>query len=88
MADYNATMKRHKENNLLVYLQVLDNECSKEYQSTMRDRCGVKFQLVPPDMHRQNAAEQAIGTFKAHFLAILAGVADDFPRHFWDLLLP
>ena len=53
----------------------------------MRDRWGVKFQFFPPDMHRQNAAEQAIRTFKAHFLAILAGVSHDFPRHLWDLIL-
>ena len=39
-------------------------------------------------MHRRNAAEQAIRTFKAHFIAILAGVAPDFPLHLWDLLLP
>ena len=39
-------------------------------------------------MHRLNAAERAIRTFKAHFIAILAGVAPDFPRHLWDLLLP
>ena len=35
-----------------------------------------------------NAAERAIRTFKAHFIAILACVAPDFPRHLWDLLLP
>ena len=39
-------------------------------------------------MHRRNAAERSIWTFKAHFLAILAGVAPDFPRHLWTLLLP
>ena len=39
-------------------------------------------------MHGRNAAEQAIRTFKAHFLAILDGVAPYFPRHLWDLLLP
>ena len=54
----------------------------------MRDKWGVKFQLVPPDMHRKNAVEQAIRTFKAHFLAILADISHDFPRHLWDLLLP
>ena len=26
--------------------------------------------------------------FKAHFIAIIAGVAPDFPRNLWDLLLP
>ena len=61
---------------------------SKDYQATIQNRWKVQFQLVPPDMHRQNAAERAIITFKAHFLAILASVAPDFPRHLWDILLP
>ena len=39
-------------------------------------------------MHRCNKAEQAIWTFKAHFLAILASVDPLFPRNRWDLLLP
>ena len=39
-------------------------------------------------MHQSNAAEQAICTFKSHFIAILAGVAPYFPRNLWDLLLP
>ena len=39
-------------------------------------------------MHRRNAAERAIRTFKAHFLSILAGVDQDFPSNLWDLLLP
>jgi len=30
----------------------------------------------------------AICNFKAHFLSILAGVADDFPPSLWDRLLP
>ena len=59
-----------------------------EYQATISNRWKVQFQLVPPDIHRQNEAEQTILKFKAHFLAILAGVAPYFPRHLWDLLLP
>jgi len=39
-------------------------------------------------MHRRNRAEQAIRTFKNHFLAILAGVVKSFPPYLWDLLLP
>ena len=38
-------------------------------------------------MHSQNAAERSIRTFKAHFVAILSGVAPYFPRHLWDLFL-
>ena len=39
-------------------------------------------------MHRQNIAEKAIQTFKGHFIAVLAGVSDNFPIHQWDNLLP
>ena len=81
-------MQRLKEKDLLVELHILDNECSKEYQATIRKRWGFQFQLVPPDMHRRNAEEQSIRTFKSNFVAILAGVAPDFPHHLWDLLLP
>ena len=47
------------------------------------------FQLVPPpNMHRQNAAERAIHTFKSHFLSTLAGVPVDFSKYLWGLLIP
>ena len=54
----------------------------------MKEKRWVTYQLVPPDLNRRNAAERAIRTVKAHFLVILAGVAIDFPRHLWDLLMP
>ncbi len=46
------------------------------------------MELVPPGCHRCNAAEVAICNFKAHFLSILAGVANAFPPNLWDQLLP
>ena len=52
LAAYNTIMQRLKEKDLLVNLHILDNECSKEYQATIRNRWKVQFQLVPPDMHR------------------------------------
>ena len=42
---------------------------------------------MPLDFHRRNAAERAIRTFKAHFLAIIAGVDRYFPSSLWDTLL-
>ncbi len=30
----------------------------------------------------------AIRNFKAHFLSVLAGIANDFPPSLWDCLLP
>ena len=43
LAAYNAIMQRLKEKDLLVDLQLLDNECSKEYQGTIRNRWKVQF---------------------------------------------
>ena len=43
---------------------------------------------APPHVHRRNAAEHSIRTFKAHFLSILARVDTSFPNYLWDKLLP
>ena len=45
-------------------------------------------QKVPSNMHRRNAAEKAMGTFKNYFKAILAGVHRIFPMYIGDRLLP
>ena len=42
---------------------------------------------MPPDVHRRNAVERAIRSFKAHFLAILSGVDSALPRSLWDTIL-
>ena len=47
---------------------------------------GITYQLVPPNVHRRNIAKIAIITFKAHFVAILAGLNTDFPKYMWDNL--
>jgi hypothetical protein len=49
---------------------------------------GCRVELTPTDMHRRNAAERAIQTFKGNFISVLAGVADDFPITRWDKLIP
>ena len=57
---------------------ILDNEAPEDFKNAIRANiCRVK--LVPPDMHCRNTAEQAIQTFKGHFISILSGVANDFP---------
>ena len=48
----------------------------------------MSFQLVPPHIHRRNAAERAIRTFKNHFIAGLASTDKLFPLHLWDRLVP
>ena len=88
MVAYNNIMQNLKDRNMLVHLQMLDNEARKEYKTIIKDKWNIKYQLVPSQSHHQNAAERAIRTFKDHFISILVGVADDFPRLHWEQLLP
>ena len=47
-----------------------------------------RVELTPADMHRRNAAERAIQTFKGHFISVLAAVPNSFPINQWHKLLP
>jgi hypothetical protein len=67
-------------------LQRLDNEASTALLLFL-DNNQVDAQLTPPHVHRRNAAERAIRTFKNHFIAGLASTAPDFILHLWDRLL-
>jgi hypothetical protein len=48
---------------------------------------GMDYKLVPTGQHRRDQAEQAIQTFKAHFISILASVDNKFPLLLWCHLL-
>jgi hypothetical protein len=67
-------------------IYILDNEFAMDLRSSM-EKYNVTYQLVPPHVHRRNAAERAIQTFKHHFLAILASCDLNFPISEWDRLL-
>jgi len=66
---------------------VLDNELSNELKKAFEKK-KVKFQRVPPNIHRRNSAERAIQTFKNHLLSGLATCHSQFPIAEWDRLLP
>jgi hypothetical protein len=68
-------------------LQRLDNEASNLLK-TFITTAGIDFQLAPPGIHRRNAAERAIRTFKNHFIAGLSSTDRHFPIYLWDKLLP
>ena len=68
-------------------LHILDNQCSEELRKAFK-KYQVNFQLVPPHVHRQNAAERAIQTWKNHFLAGISPLDPNFPIQEWDRLLP
>jgi hypothetical protein len=68
-------------------LHILDNECSGDLKNTFNEN-NIEFQLVPPYVHRVNAAERAIQTWKDHFLAGLATCDPNYPLREWDRLMP
>ena len=88
MAAYNTIMQRLKDRDIIANPQILDNEASKEYKMLIKNKYNINYQLVPSHIHCQNASEIAIQTFKAQFISILAGLADNFPRRHWYQLLP
>ena len=47
---YNIIIQRLKDRNMLVHLQILDNEASKEYKTITK--------VVPSQIHQQNASER------------------------------
>ena len=46
----------------------LDNEAYPHFQRELKAN-NIDFQISPPGMHRRNAAERAISTFKGDFIA-------------------
>ncbi len=75
---YQKTINRMKVAGLQLKKQVLDNKCLAAMKACIKEN-DMDYKLIPPGQHRQNQAEQAIQTFKAHFISILAGVDDKFP---------
>lgn len=80
---------------IIEYLQIrgfkprthwLDNEASQAIKDYDRQH-NIAYQLVPPHIHRRNAAERAIRTWKNHFIAGLCSTDTTFPQHLWDRLL-
>ena len=68
-------------------LHTLDNEASTILRDYLRSE-DVEYQLVPPHIHRRNASERAIRTFKNHFIAGLTSTDPNFPLSNWCRLLP
>jgi hypothetical protein len=85
---YNALLLRLKWAGIVPKKHVLDNEVSENMKNHIRDKCKLDMELVLPGCHRRNAAKVAIRNFKAHFLSVLAGVADNFPPNLLNWLLP
>ncbi len=66
-------------------LKVMDNQATKHIKKILTEN-DCKLQVVEPHNHRVNAAERAIQTFKAAFIAALATTDSNFPLQLWDRL--
>ena len=64
----------------------MDNECAAATK-TWAVLANIDIELVPPGQHRTNRAERAIRTWKAHFIAILAGIDPDCPMYLWEYFI-
>jgi hypothetical protein len=85
---HNALLLQLKWAGIVPKKHVLDNEVSENMKNHICDTCKLDMESVPPGCHRRNAAKVAIHNFKAHFLSVFAGVANNFPPNLWDWLLP
>jgi hypothetical protein len=65
----------------------MDNEASTALKTFLTAR-EMKFQLVPPRVHMQNAAERSIQKFKNNLLAGICSADKQFTLHLWDQLTP
>jgi hypothetical protein len=84
---YKAIFKNLTEKGFKPKLNVMDNQATKYIRKFLtEEEC--KLQLVEPHIHRVNAAERTIQTFKDVFIAALATTDRDFPLQMWDKLTP
>jgi hypothetical protein len=65
------------------WLDIEASNALKEFNKSEK----VDYQLVPPHVHRRNAAERAIRTWKNHFIAEICSTYTAFPLHLWDRIL-
>ena len=66
---------------------VMDNKINGDLRDAIKKE-NMQLQLTPPNIHRRNAAERAIQTWKNHFLSGLATCHPQFPVREWDRLIP
>jgi hypothetical protein len=84
---YEVLIRDLTDRGLTPRLRRLDKECLRALHIFLAQE-DIQLQLAPPHMHRHNAAERAIHTFKNHFIAGLCSVDLNPPLGLWDKLLP
>ena len=74
------------KNTITTKFWIIDNEASAYLKDALKTE-KQDHQLTPPHMHRINAAERAIRTYKNHLLAGLATCDAEFPITEWDRII-
>lgn len=64
----------------------LDNELSRKNEKWLTEK-DVIIEIVQLYIHRRNAEEIEISTFKNHFIAVLCATHHDFPLCLWEDLI-
>ena len=83
---YNKWINIFQMKGILHSTHWLDNEAPSEIININKNY-NITHQLTPPHMHRINAAERAIRTWKSHFITGLASTNSMFPLTLWDKLI-
>ncbi len=86
-AAYKKYFEELTEKGYNLKLNVMDNQATKHIKKYLTEQ-ECKLQVVEPHNHCVNAAERAIQTFKAAFIAALATTDSDSPLQLWDRLTP
>ena len=77
---------KSRKRGLTPKLYIVDNEVSEDLNNYFEDS-EIRFQLLPPHMHRINDAERAVRKFNNHFFFALCTVDPLFSFYLWDRLL-
>ena len=83
---YEEIYEELQEVGITSIIQYLDNVISNALIASIKSK-NLKFQLAAPHDHRLNPAERAIQTFNNHFIAILQGCDERFPKYLWCQLI-
>ena len=84
---YTKLIARLSQAGLHPRIQRMDNEVSNIFKTFLQTQ-NIDLELTPAHVHRRNAAERAIRTWKNHFLSGLASLNPRFPLRYWSHLLP
>ena len=68
-------------------VHIMGNDCPQSVKNYALNELKIELLLVPPYIHRVNAAEKAIESYKNHLITCVATVYPDFRMYLWCRIL-